>query len=161
MILYNLVYPFLELISIFVRLIDNSSINIFNFFGWFISTIIAVVGLYFVYAQLKENNKTRQLELFYNHLGEIKKMELEEFKLENSNIKYNKEEWNRLFLNSVEELCFIFNSKYINDTQMQFYIKDAVIYWYEHNLKKNKDYLNKSNFYCELKRLYSVVKKKN
>jgi predicted membrane protein len=77
-------------------------INFFTVIGWFITTFILAIGLYFNYKQLKENNKTREINLFYNHLSDIKKMEFEEFKISLSNKSYNKKEWHRQFLNSVE-----------------------------------------------------------
>lgn len=127
-----------------------------------LSAIFAGIGLILNWLALRENNKTRQVQLFnevFNSIIEKEKLLYDKYK--NADKKTQKE-WDSLFFNSIERLSFLVNKGFIKDKKIIKFFEDAVIMWYEELFKKHYDKakIEDSKVFPEFKELYHNIKSK-
>ncbi|MCD6092480.1 MAG: hypothetical protein J7J38_00475 [Candidatus Aenigmarchaeota archaeon] len=123
-----------------------------------VSSFFACVGLLLNRWAVRENNKTRQLQLFENTFNNIKETErllYDKYKKLDPDAK---KEWDSLFFNTLEFFAFLVNENHLNKKLSKFF-NDAIIDWYERIFMKyhNKDISN-PKIYPELKKLYKLIK---
>lgn len=92
---------------------------------WDISLIVAVVsavfagiGLILNWLALRENNKTRQIQLLNDVFKSIKETELTLYKEYKNADQKTKREWDSLLFNSIEQFAFLVNEKFIKDKKI-------------------------------------------
>ena len=134
---------------------------------WEISLIVAIisatfagVGLILNWLALRENNRTRQLQLLNDVFKSIKETELTLYdKYKNSDDK-TKREWDSLLFNSVEQFAFLVNEKFIKNKKISSFFDEAVVMWYEQIFLKHylEEERNNPKLYPEFKKLYHTIK---
>ncbi|RLG15056.1 MAG: hypothetical protein DRN66_00445 [Candidatus Nanohalarchaeota archaeon] len=128
------------------------------------STFIAGIGLFLNWWAVKENTKTRQLQLMNDVFKSIKETELLLYKEYKSTDAETKKEWDSLFFNSIEQFAFLVNEKYIKDKKIAGFFDDAVVMWYEEIFLKPKHYtkeeIDNPKIFPEFKKLYFCIKSK-
>ena len=78
-----------------------------------ISALFAGIGLILNWLALRENNKTRQLQLLNDSFKSIKETEITLYKEYKNADQKTKREWDSLLFNSIEQFAFLVNEKLI------------------------------------------------
>ncbi len=125
-----------------------------------VSTFIAAVVLIFTYRGIKEDIKTRQIQLLESGFKSINGAELlfyTKYKTANHNTR---KEWDSIFFNSIEFYSFLINKKYIDKKDAIGFFGGAVVSWYENIFLRyaSRQDVKNSNIYPEMKALYTKVK---
>ncbi len=136
----------------------NIEISTLGNIGSLISGVATAFGAWFAYFALKENTKTRELQLLDNAFKEIKAAERDLYL--HFNNKEKKEQWDSLFFNSIEYFSLLVNSRYISDPRIIKFFADAIIMWYEDIFLENtsKKDQNDPKIYPQMKKLYHRLK---
>ncbi len=125
-----------------------------------ISAIIAGVGLFLNGISIRENNRTRQLELLNNMFKDIQEKALTLFRDYKNADKKTIKEWDSLFFNSIEQFAFLVNDKFIKDKKIVGFFDDAIVMFYEEIFLKYylKEDIDNPKIFPEFKKLYHTVK---
>lgn len=120
-----------------------------------ITGIAAVIGLFLNWKAIRENRKTRELQIFYTVFKDIKELEEKQPKYFNEG---HQQAWNSLFFNTLEYFSFLLNRKMISDKRVAEFFRDPIKAWYEQIfLKTDPKSLNNKTVYPELKALYKKI----
>ena len=76
-----------------------------------ISALFAGIGLILNWLALKENNKTRQIQLLNDVFKSIKETEFTLYKEYKGKNKETMKEWDSLLFNSIEQFAFLVNEE--------------------------------------------------
>jgi len=127
-----------------------------------ISALFASIGLILNWLALRENNKTRQIQLLNDVFKSIKETEFTLYKEYKGKDKETMKEWDSLLFNSIEQFAFLVNEKFIKDKKIAGFFDDAVVRWYEQIFLKHysEEEVNNPKNYQEFKKLYHSVKLK-
>ena len=126
------------------------------------SAIIAGIGLILNWFALRENSKTRQIQLLNESFKSIKETEIMLYeKYDNKDQKIIKR-WDSILFNSIEHFSFLVNEKYIKDKKMTEFFDDAIVSWYEQIFLKpySDEEVKNPKSYPEFKKLYNSIKLK-
>lgn len=122
-----------------------------------VSAFFAGVGLWLNYWAVRENNKTRQLQLFektFNNIKETERLLYDKYGTDPD----AKRNWDSLFFNTLEFFAFLVNEKHL-DKRMSKFFNDAIIDWYERIfIEYHKEDINNPTIYPDLKKLYESIK---
>ena len=127
-----------------------------------ISALFASIGLILNWLALRENNKTRQIQLLNDVFKSIKETEFTLYKEYKGKDKETMKEWDSLLFNSIEQFAFLVNEKFIKDKKIAGFFDDAVVMWYEQIFLKHysQEEVNNLKNYQEFKKLYHTIKLK-
>lgn len=111
---------------------------------------------------IKENNKTRQIQLLNDVFKSIKETELTLYKEYKNAGQKTKREWDSLLFNSIEQFAFLVNEKFIKNKKIAGFFDDAVVMWYEQIFMKHysQEEISNQKTYPEFKKLYHSIKLK-
>jgi len=128
-------------------------------FSALVSAICAVFSITLTLLVIKENSKTRQLQLFNDVFKSIKETEAALKNYKNSN-EEEKKEWDSLLFNTIEYFSFLINNSIIDDKRMVHFFSDAIIRWYEDIFLKHysKKEIKNLDVFPEFRKLYSCLK---
>ena len=121
----------------------------------------AGIGLLFLnWKAIKENNRTRQLQLVNDSFKGIKETELLFYKEYKGKKEEVKREWDSIHFNSVNWFAFLVNKEFINDKRLVNFFSGAIIKWYEDMFIKthSQEEIKDTTLYPEFKKLYHVIK---
>jgi len=127
-----------------------------------VSAVFAGIGLILNWLALRENNKTRQIQLLNDVFKSIKETESTLYKEYKGKDKETQKEWDSLLFNSIEQFAFLVNERYIKDKKIVGFFDDAVVMWYEQIFLKHysQEEVNNLKNYQEFKKLYYTIKLK-
>jgi len=127
-----------------------------------VSAVFAGIGLILNWLALRENNKTRQIQLLNDVFKSIKETESTLYKEYKGKDKETQKEWDSLLFNSIEQFAFLVNERYIKDKKIAGFFDDAVVMWYEQIFLKHysQEEVNNLKNYQEFKKLYHTIKLK-
>ena len=127
-----------------------------------ISALFASIGLILNWLALRENNKTRQIQLLNDVFKSIKETEFTLYKEYKGKDKETMKEWDSLLFNSIEQFAFLVNEKFIKDKKIAGFFDDAVVRWCEQIFLKHysEEEENNPKNYQEFKKLYHSIKLK-
>jgi hypothetical protein len=121
------------------------------------STFAAAVALFLNWKAIRENRKTRELQIFNSIFQELKELEEKQKEYETEE---EKKAWDSLFFNTLEYFSFLLNKEYLSDRKILSFFKDAIIAWYEQIFLEHstKEEQKDGKIYPELKNLYKEIK---
>jgi LPS O-antigen subunit length determinant protein (WzzB/FepE family) len=126
--------------------------------GTIIAAFAAVIALCLNYKALKENSKTRELQLFDQIFSKIIALEDQYYREYANKTPEEIKNWLSLFLNTLEFKAFLINNNYLKKEFIDFY-RDAFIAYYKNIFLKyvpDKDQKDQ-NKYQEIKKLYNFL----
>lgn len=127
-----------------------------------VGLFLAGGGLFLNWLAIKENNKTRQLQLLTDIFKSIKETEITLYKEYKNSDEKTKQEWDSLLFNTIELFAFLVNERFIKDKKIADFFNDAVVKWYEEIFLEHyeKEEVNNSRIFPEFKELYREITSK-
>lgn len=138
----------------------KEALSIFTNHAVIISTVIALCALVYTGLAIKEDIKTRQIQLLESGFKRINDSELLFYtKYKNANHNTRKE-WDSIFFNSIEFYSFLINKTYINEKDAIEFFGEAIVGWYDEIFRKHAstDELKNPKIYPEMKVFYAKMK---
>jgi len=125
-----------------------------------VGLFVASLGLFLNWRAIKENTKTREIQLISDTFKNIKDVEKELYLNFKNKSEEEKKEWDSLLFNSIEQFAFLVNHKYLKDKKLAGFFNDAIALWYEEIFLKHHDQnvINDNKQYPEFKKLYHKIK---
>jgi hypothetical protein len=128
-----------------------------------VGLIFAGIGLFLTWWFIRENTKTREIQMLNDTFRSIKETERELYSHYKGKDEQSKKEWDSMLFNSIEQFAFLVNNKFIKNQKLTSFFDDAIIMWYESIFLKNSDdaIINDDKQYSEFKKLYHTIKKRD
>ncbi|MBS3053502.1 MAG: hypothetical protein J4469_03295 [Candidatus Aenigmarchaeota archaeon] len=128
-----------------------------------VSAFFAGIGLILTYWGVRENTRTRQIQLLESAFRSIKEVEMLLYTKYKKASAKTKREWDSLLFNSIEFFSFLVNKKYIKDEAARSFFDGAIIQWYEQIFLQHasKSDIKNQDVYPEMKALYKEIRSKD
>jgi hypothetical protein len=126
----------------------------------FFAAIIAAIGLFFTAYVFLKDEKTKQLQIAEGIFKDIRDLENQYYVNYYQESEYKKKNWSSIFFNTLEWFSFLINNRKLNDKEMIYFFKDAIIIYYEDIFCKIYDaqIINDNTQFPEFKQLYKKLK---